>query len=115
MQATVDCAEDSADEISSSAPIRTYILQGQLLVAKSLHLALDQEPDIHVVGSQNTTSLAVERILNAGADVVLLDVSLEAVDLATRLQRSSAPPRVIVTSANVATELLLPCIESGVV
>jgi DNA-binding NarL/FixJ family response regulator len=115
MQATIESAEDSTDEISSPAPIRTYVLQGQLLVAKALHLALDQEPDIQVVGSQITTLLAIERILHAEADVVLLDASLDAVELAARLQRSPDPPRIIVTSADDATELLLPCVEAGVV
>jgi NarL family two-component system response regulator LiaR len=84
-------------------------------VAKALHLALDQEPDVHVVGSQCTTSLAVERILQAGADVVLLDVSLNAVESMARLQESSAAPRVIVTSTDAAPELLLPCVEAGAV
>lgn len=107
--------EISADEQLEPAPIRAYVLQAQWLVAESLRLALDQEPDIDVVGSQNTTSLAAERILQAGANVVLLDVSLDGVGLAARLQRSMAPPRVIITSSDLGAELLLPCVEAGVV
>jgi DNA-binding NarL/FixJ family response regulator len=115
MQASLKTVERSADEQLALAPIRTYILQAQLLVAESLRLALDQEPDIDVVGSQSTTSLAVERILQIGADVVLLDVTLDAVELTARLHRAATPPRVIVTSTDLAAELLLPCVEAGVV
>jgi DNA-binding NarL/FixJ family response regulator len=116
MQASLQTLEGSADGRPVPAPIRAYVLQAQLLVAESLRLALDQEPDIHVVGSQSTTSLAVERILQAGANIVLLDVLLDAVDLANRLQRATHPPRVIVTSTtSLAAELLLPCVQAGIV
>jgi DNA-binding NarL/FixJ family response regulator len=58
--------------------------------------------------------LAAERVLQSGAEVVLVDVSLEPVDLAARLQRLATPPRIIVTSTGAADQLLLPCVEAGV-
>jgi two-component system nitrate/nitrite response regulator NarL len=115
MPASVKIVESSPDGDVAPASIKTYVLHTELLVAESLRLALDQEPDIDVVGSQSTPALAVERILQSAADVVLLDVSLDAVDVAARLQRSSVPPKVIVTSTDTAAELLLPCVEAGVV
>ena len=46
--------------------------------------------------------------------MVLLDVTLGAVELAARLQGASTSPKVIVTSTDLATDLLLPCAEAGV-
>lgn len=115
MQASLDMLDRTSEEGAASAPVRTYIVQGQLLMATSLHLALDQEPDVHVVGSQSTSSLAVERILQSRADVVLLDASLDVIELTTRLRRSSAAARIIVTSTDADAELFLPCVQAGAV
>jgi DNA-binding NarL/FixJ family response regulator len=93
--------------------IKTYIIETDLLLAKALETALAQEPDLHVVGCQSTMLLADERILRAGADVLLLQATPAAIDLIARLQSARTAPRTILMTSEAESELLIPAIVAG--
>jgi DNA-binding NarL/FixJ family response regulator len=85
------------------------------MTAESLRVALDQEPDVEVVGAQLDAGLLEERVLQSDADVLLLDAALDAARIKAVVQQLSASVRVIIVGHEHDSPLLVPCVEAGAI
>jgi DNA-binding NarL/FixJ family response regulator len=113
MQAELDDRCFRPETTPEPLPIKTFIIQTDLLLVKALETALGQEPDLQVVGSQSTLSMVEERVLRAEADVLLLGASPDAIDLTARLRRVRGAPRTLLLTPTAESDLLVPAVVAG--
>ena len=106
---------ERATQAERITTINVFVLHSQALVAQSLGLALDQTPDLNVVAVRTDDFLVPERVLNSGADVVLLEASPGAPRMTARLLASTPSLRVVILATERDRDLLAPCVASGAV
>jgi DNA-binding NarL/FixJ family response regulator len=96
--------------------IRVVIVDDHAMFTESLRLALEQQPDVAVVGSARSAREALPVVTASDPDVVLLDYRLpdgDGVALA-RLIKASAPRRQIVMLTGAENDgVLLAAVEAG--
>jgi DNA-binding NarL/FixJ family response regulator len=62
------------------APTRIFVADAQELVAVGVQCWLEPEPDLRVVGLATSGSATLEAVASGGVDLLLLEVSLPAMD-----------------------------------
>jgi DNA-binding NarL/FixJ family response regulator len=104
----------SADEPTK---IRVLLADDQAMIRVGLRMILDNEPDLAVVAEAADGLEAVQAVVRARPDVVLMDVRMPLLDglEATRriVASSDAPPRVLVLTTFDDDEYLFDALRAG--
>ena len=98
--------------------IRVLLVDDHTMFREALHLMLDAEPDIDVVGEVGDGSLVGQAVAGLAPDVVVMDVSMPTVDgiNATRnLRASFADVQVVALSAFNHQQFVMEMLEAGAI
>lgn len=101
---------------ASSRPVRVLIVDDHEVLAASLALVLDDQPDMTTVGVAGTIAKAKALVVSATPDVVLLDHRLpdgDGVAAIGELRRLRPSAEVVVLTASAADHVLVAAIEAG--
>lgn len=96
--------------------VRVLIVDDHEVLAASLALVLDDQPDITTVGVAGTIAKAKALIVTATPDVVLLDHRLpdgDGVAAIGELRRLRPSVEIVVLTASAADHVLVAAIEAG--
>ena len=96
--------------------IRVLICDDQMIVCEGLHVILDSDPEIEVVGIANDGAQAVEMIPQVKPNLVLMDLKMPVMNgvQATRIIRERFPEvHVLVLTTYDADEWVFDAIRSG--
>ncbi|MGI8524146.1 MAG: response regulator [Nocardioides sp.] len=107
---------DAEGATTGSEPVRVLIVDDHDVLASSLALVLDQEPDLVTVGVANTLAQARELLSTAGPDVLLLDHRMpdgDGVDAIPDLLALRPSVKVVVLTASAAEHVRVNAIEAG--
>jgi DNA-binding NarL/FixJ family response regulator len=83
------------------------------MVVDALRITLSQESDIEIVGAQTTVDQVEEQILQSGANLLLLDASIDTARLTTILSTVRTVARSIVLSQDPDPDLMHRCVTAG--
>lgn len=102
--------------MSTSEPIRVFLVDDQELVRAGFRMLIDSQPDLTVVGEAGDGGEALERLAVTGCDVVLMDVRMPRLDgvEATRMlvERTGAPQVIVLTTFDL-DEYAFAAIRAG--
>jgi DNA-binding NarL/FixJ family response regulator len=101
---------------TSARPIRVLIVDDHEVLASSLAMVLDAEPDIAAVGVATTLEQARGMVGTAQPDVILLDHRMpdgDGVAAIPTLLSERPTTRVVVLTASAADHVLMAAIEAG--
>ena len=101
---------------ASEASTRVLVVDDHEVLAESLSLVLDAEPDLSPVGIAPTLARARELLPALTPDVLLLDVRLpdgDGIDFIGEVHGLSPSTRVVVLTASTADHVLVAAIEAG--
>lgn len=102
--------------MSPALPIRVLVVDDQRLFADALVALLGRHDRVEVIGVATTAEEAIELAVREAADVVVMDVSMPAVDglEATRRLRTIRPATaVVILSGSDGPELREQASEAG--
>jgi two-component system, NarL family, response regulator LiaR len=88
------------------------------LISNVIAVALEDEPDIKVVGQATSVDDALAFIINNDVDVSLVSTRLPdmgALQFTRSLSKSNSPIKVLILGLNEVKEQILPFIEAGAV
>lgn len=97
-------------------PIRVLVVDDQALFRRGLHVVLDPEPDIEIVGEAEDGEDAVAKAEEFTPDVVLMDVRMPRVDgieAARRIRESRPSIRVLVLTVSDEEGDLYEAVKAG--
>lgn len=101
---------------SAPARVRVLLVDDHRVLASSLGIVIDAEPDLVTAGIATTLAQARELMTSASPDVVLLDHRLpdgEGVDAIGELLALRPSARIVVLTASAAEHVLVAAIEAG--
>ena len=95
--------------------IRVYHVEDQVLLRESLHVLLELESDVELVGAAGDAESALAELDSVEADVVLMDIRLPGMDgvEATRLLKQKHPGLPVIILISYKDEFLGPAFEAG--
>ena len=96
--------------------IRVLIVDDHEILASSLAMVLEQQPDITTVGVAGTLAQARDMLRTTAPDVVLLDHRLpdgDGVAAIGDLHALRPPARIVVLTATAADHVLVAAVEAG--
>ena len=95
--------------------IRVYHVEDQVLLRESLHVLLELESDVELVGAAGDAESALAELDSVEADVVLMDIRLPGMDgvEATRLLKQKHPGLPVIILTSYKDEFLGPAFEAG--
>lgn len=99
-----------------SAPIRVLCVDDHRIVREGLALIIDQEDDMHVVGSAATADEAVDSFRRLRPDITLMDLRLRGangVDAIAAIRRVDPGARIIVLTMYEGDEDIHRALEAG--
>jgi DNA-binding NarL/FixJ family response regulator len=102
--------------MAETAPIRVLVVDDHQLFADALTAVLEQDGRFQVVGTAATGRDAVRLAKTAGADVVLMDMSMPVLDgpaATRRLQALDPAPHVIALTGHTDRLSRAAALESG--
>jgi DNA-binding NarL/FixJ family response regulator len=100
----------------SQKPIRVLVADDHTLVRTGIRHVLEGEAGFEVVGEAANGAEAVTLAAALRPDVVLLDITMpdeSGLEVADRLRRGSAPPRVLMLSMHNNAEYVLESVRAG--
>lgn len=103
-------------DAASDRPVRVLIVDDHEVLAASLALVLDGQPDITTVGVAGTLARAKALIVSATPDVVLLDHRLpdgDGVAAIGELRSLRPTVEIVVLTASAADHVLVAAIDAG--
>ncbi|KZE49293.1 two-component system response regulator [Brevibacillus parabrevis] len=100
--------------------IKVFLVEDDPIWRKGLVDYLNKEPDLAVVGEAGTKAEAVERFLNAGADIVLMDINLtennlDGIETAMELISLQADCKIIMLTSLTAEDVIVESFSAGAV
>ena len=101
---------------ATSAPIRVLIVDDHEVLASSLAMVLDAEPDITTAGVATTLEQAQALVSTSDPDVVLLDHRMpdgDGVAVIPQLRAARPSLGIVVLTASSADHVLIAAIEAG--
>lgn len=101
---------------AADTPIRILIAEDHAVVRQALHVMLDMEPDLAVVGEAREGEEALRLARELKPDLVLMDIRMEGMDgvEATRRLRQEMPEvGVLVLTGFGEDAILLDAVEAG--
>ena len=96
--------------------IRVFIADDQLLIRQGIRTLLEMDAEIVIAGEAEDGAQTIERVPNADADVLLLDVRMpkkNGVDVLRELSVIDALPPTLVLTTFDDTAVVLDAIRSG--
>lgn len=96
--------------------IRVVIADDQALVRAGFRALVDSDPDLEVVGEAGNGAEAVDLVVGAGADVVLMDIRMPAMDgieATRRLRAMPDPPEVLILTTFDTDANAFDALEAG--
>ena len=102
--------------MDTETPVRVLIVDDHEVLASSLAMVLDAEPDLRSVGVAGTLEKARAMVVSAAPDVILLDHRLpdgDGVASIGELRRLRPSAQVVVLTASAADHVLVAAIEAG--
>jgi DNA-binding NarL/FixJ family response regulator len=99
-----------------TAAIRVLVADDHMLVRTGIRHVLESETGFEVVGEAATGAEALSLAAELEPDVVVLDISMpgeSGLQLAARLRRSPAEPRVLILSMHDNAEYVLESVRAG--
>lgn len=111
----------STKDAKSSEPtlrrVRVLIVENHLMVSEAMAAMLDEQPDMHVVGTAASTAEAMARVNAFSPDVVLIDYHLNdgenGVAVAQALRELNPEVRTIFVSRSDGDPIRLRALEAG--
>lgn len=102
-----------------SKPYKVLIVDDSAVVRQTMQSILDEDPDLHVIGTASDPLAAADRIKRMLPDVITLDVEMPRMDGITFLRKLMAqkPIPVVMCSSLVTdqSETMLQALEAGAV
>jgi DNA-binding NarL/FixJ family response regulator len=98
--------------------IRILLVNEIQLISNVIAVALEDEPDIKVVGQATSVDDALAFLINNDVDVALVSTRLPdsgALQFTRSLSKSSSSTKVLILGLNEVKEQILPFIEAGAV
>ncbi|WDV95216.1 response regulator [Brevibacillus parabrevis] len=100
--------------------IKVFLVEDDPVWRKGLIDYLNKEPGLAVVGEAGTKAEAVERFLNAGADIVLMDINLtennlDGIETAVELISLQADCKIIMLTSLTAEDVIVESFSAGAV
>ncbi|MDR4997605.1 response regulator transcription factor [Brevibacillus parabrevis] len=100
--------------------IKVFLVEDDPVWRKGLIDYLNKEPGLAVVGEAGTKAEAVERFLNAGADIVLMDINLtennlDGIETAMELISLQADCKIIMLTSLTAEDVIVESFSAGAV
>lgn len=91
--------------IEKGRKIRTLVVDDSVVIRRLVTHALEEDPDLEVVGSAANGSIALRKIAQVNPDVVTLDVEMPEMDGITTLQRirREFPKTVVIMFSTLTT------------
>lgn len=82
-------------------PIRVFVVDDSAVVRQVVHVLLDGEPDIHVIGTASDPIFAQQKMAADWPDVIVLDIEMPRMDGLTFLRKLMAerPTPVVICSS----------------
>lgn len=109
-------ASRTPDLMSSSSPIRVFLVDDHPLLRAGLHTVEELSSDIRIIGEAGTASDAVASISQCQPDVVLLDIRLgkdSGTTLCRQIKTVSPGTRVIMLTSYLSEHLILSSLAAG--
>lgn len=100
----------------SDAPLRVFIAADHALLRNVITIALERLDGVEVVGQADNGRTAVQQVLLAKPDVVLMDILmplLDGLEATRRIRRESPATRVLILTGMVASESVLELLRTG--
>jgi two-component system, NarL family, response regulator NreC len=97
-------------------PIRVLVADDHMIVRTGIRHVLESDTEFEVVGEAANASEAMSLAAKLEPDVVVLDISMpdeSGLDVAARISRSSAGPRVLILSMHDNSEYVLESVRAG--
>lgn len=101
---------------SARTPARVLLADDHALVRQGVRLIIDAQPDLRVVGEASDGQEAVDRVLQGGIDLVVLDVSMPrmtGLQAAAELQRRDTGVAVLMLSMHDNEQYLFEALKRG--
>jgi two-component system, NarL family, response regulator NreC len=100
----------------TSRPIRVLVADDHMIVRTGIRHVLESDTEFQVVGEAATASEAMSLPARLEPDVIVLDISMpdeSGLDVAARISRSPAGPRVLILSMHNNSEYVLESVRAG--
>lgn len=97
-------------------PIGIFIVEDQAITRLGLRVILEQISAFLILGEEGNGARAVERIVNAGPDVVLLDIGLpgkDGIQVAQELKQKVPAVKVLMLTAQDHDEAVFASLAAG--
>ena len=101
---------------AAAHPIRILLADDHAIFRAGLHILLDAQPDMQVIGEAGDGLQAVEQAKELHPDVVLLDLSMPGLDglgALRKMQQLGLSSRPLILTMHAENEYLLEVLESG--
>ena len=102
--------------MTDTTPIRILLVDDHELIRRGMHMVLDAEPDMRVVGQASTGEEAVHLTEQLTPDVVLMDVrmpGMDGIEATRRIVRSTPGSRVLILTTFDLDEFAFGALRAG--
>jgi len=101
---------------STDHPIRVLIVDDHAVVRRGLHVIVQTEPGMRVVGTAANGAEAIERAAELNPDVILMDLMMpvmDGIEAIGHIRAGNGEARVLVLTSFAEGEQIFPAIRAG--